>query len=100
MEPVLNDTSEPQVHLFAVAVKVHAWFHAWRNDRICRNTNSVTLTSADAGLGVPILSASHLGVSDNPAEMLNDTDDERSRGTGITNLGRNAYLSGTMQSIL
>ncbi|XP_024864547.2 uncharacterized protein LOC112450985 [Kryptolebias marmoratus] len=100
MKPLLNDTSEPQVHLSAAAVKACARFPALRDDKNCRNANSVTLRSADAGLGVPILSTSHPGVIDYPAELLNDTDDKRSRGMGITNLSRNAYLSGTMQSIL
>lgn len=76
MKPALNDTSELQVHLSAIAVKAEAWF--LHDDRNYRNANSVTLAYADAGPGVPILSASHPGVIENPAERLNDTDDKRS----------------------
>ncbi|XP_051254267.1 uncharacterized protein LOC127362525 [Dicentrarchus labrax] len=101
-ESVMNGTSEPEVHSSTDAVKASLWLHTQLDNRNQRNTDSITLTSADGGPGVPILSASHPRVIDNLAAPPNDNDDKRSQGKdekGISNLGRNEYLFSATQSI-
>lgn len=98
---MMNGPSEPDAHLSAHAVKASLWPHTLRDNRNQRNTDS-TLASADGGPGVPILSASHPHVIDNLAAPRNDNTDKQSQGKvekGISELGRNGYLFGTMQSI-
>lgn len=102
-ESMVNDTSEPEVSLSADAVKSSLWLHTLHDSRSQRSTDSIPLTSADRGLGVPVLSASHPHVIDNLDALPNDNDDKQAQGKdekGISTLKRNQYPSGTMQSII
>lgn len=99
-ESMMNDTSEPEVHLSADAVKASFWLHTLLDERDRRNTDS--RTSAVRRLVVPVQSASHTRVIDNLAVQRNDNDDNRYQGkeeNGISNLGRNEHLLSTLQSI-
>lgn len=98
-ESMVNGASEPEVHLSTDAVKASLWLHTLLDNRNQRKTDSVTLTSADGGPGVPVLSASHPRVIDNPAARRNDNDDKRSQGRDEKGISRNEYPFGAMQSI-
>ncbi|CAK6968132.1 uncharacterized protein LOC121898295 isoform X1 [Scomber scombrus] len=101
-ESMVNGTTEPGVHLSADAVKASLWLHTLLYNMNQRNTESITLTSADGGPGVPILPASHPHVIDNLAAQHNDNDDKQSQGKdekGISNLSRNEYLFSTLPSV-
>lgn len=95
----LKDTFEPQVHLSAKAFKAPPWFHAPRSISNHRNASSVIPTFADAGLLLPILSASPPPVIDNLLEPFDVSDDKQPQGKSTTNLGGNVDLSGAKQSI-
>lgn len=95
LESVMNDTSEPPVHLSAEATKANPLLHALRDNRNPRNYN----TSADGGRGVPILSASHPRVIEKLTVFHNDSRDKRSQGRGVANLGKAMKLSATVPSI-
>lgn len=99
---VMNGTSEQDVHLSTDAVKVSFWLHTLLDNRNQRNTDSITLTSADGGPGIPILSASHPRVIDNLAALRKDNGDKQSQGKDEkwnSSLGRNEYVLSMMQSI-
>lgn len=101
-ESVMNGTSEPEVHLSPDTVKASLWFRTLLDSRNENNTDSITLTSADGGPGVPALSASHPRVIDDLAVLCNENDDKQSQGKDerrISNLGRNEHQLGKMQSI-
>ncbi|KAL7399765.1 hypothetical protein ABVT39_001282 [Epinephelus coioides] len=101
-ESKMNGTSKPGVYLSTDAVKASLWLHTLFDNRNQRNTDSITLTSAERGPGVPILSASHPRVIDNLAVLRNNNDDKRSQdkdNKGISNLDRNGYPLSTVQSI-
>lgn len=101
-ESMMNGSSEPEVHLSADVLKAPLWLNTLLDKRNQRNTDSITLTSADRGPGVPVLSASHPRVIDNLAALRNDNDEKRSQGKdekGISNLDRNDYPFSTVQSI-
>ena len=99
---MMNGSSEPEVHLSADELKAPLLLHTLLDKGNQRNTDSITLTSADRGPGVPVLSASHPRVIDNLAAPRNDSDEKQSQGKdekGISNLDRNDYPFGTVQSI-
>lgn len=99
---VMNGPSEPDVHLSTHAVKVSFWLHTLLDNRNQRNTDSITLTSADGGPGIPILSASHPRVIDNLAALRKDNGDKQSQGKDEkwnSSLGRNEHVFSMMQSI-
>lgn len=101
-ESMMNEASEPGVHFPTDAVKASLWLHTILDNRNQRNTDSIIPLSVDRGSGVPIISASHPRVIDNLAVLRNGNNDKRSQGEddkGISNLGRNEYLLGTVQSI-
>lgn len=102
-ESMINNTSEPQVNLSTDAVKSSSWLHTLHVNRSQRSSDSIPLTSADRGPGLPVLSASHPHVIDNLAALLHDNADKQAQGKDekeISTLKRHKSASGTVQSII